>query len=137
VSDLLIAAAIVAAVVLVALVIRRTQSDAPTQLAKYAVPDQLDRADFDEPDVAWLLVVFTSATCSACQNVLTAVAPLASDELCVQEAEYLRDRELHDRYAIDAVPALVLADETGLVRYTALGPQKSAELWLAVSDVVA
>ncbi len=86
-SDLVIAAVIIAAVVLVALVIRRTQSDVPTQMEKYAVPDQLDRADFDRPDAAWLLVVFTSATCSACQNVLTAVAPLASDELCVQEAE--------------------------------------------------
>jgi thioredoxin-related protein len=136
VSDLIIAAGIIAAVVLVALVIRRTQSDVPTQIAKYAVPGQLDRADFDKPDNTWLLVVFTSATCSACQNVLTAVAPLASDDLCVQEVEYVRDRDLHDRYAIDAVPALVLADETGLVRYSALGPQKSAELWLAVSDVV-
>ncbi len=136
VGDLAIAAAIVVAVLVVALIIRRVQTDAPTQMQKYAAPDQLDRADFDMPEAKWLLVVFTSATCEVCKGVLGAVAPLASDEVCVQEVEFVSDRSLHDRYDIDAVPTLVLADETGLVRYSALGPQKAAELWIAVSDVV-
>ncbi|MFV1989510.1 MAG: TlpA family protein disulfide reductase [Acidimicrobiales bacterium] len=135
-GELAIAAGIVVAVLVVAFILRRAQSDAPMQMRKYSAPDQLDRADFEMPDAKWLLVVFSSETCRVCKGVLGAVAPLASDEICVQEVEFVRDSGLHERYGIDAVPTLVLADETGLVRYSALGPQKAAELWIAVSDVV-
>ena len=54
---------------------------------------------------------------------------LASKAVVVQEAEYVRDRTLHDRYNIDAVPALVIADSLGVVRYGHLGPINMGAGW--------
>lgn len=133
--QLLVALLIGALALGVAFVLRRQSVDAPTQLSKYGAPDQLDRNDFDSTS-SWLVVVFTSATCQACQSVLTAVAPLADDSLSVIEVEYLVQGDLHKRYQIEAVPTLVLADSQGVVRYSALGPQKAVDLWAAVSEAL-
>jgi hypothetical protein len=58
---------------------------------------------------------------------------LASKEVVVQEAEYVRDRKLHDRYGIDAVPALVIADSQGVVQFGHLGPVSATDLWAAMA----
>jgi hypothetical protein len=62
----LIAVAIVAlAAGVAAIVNRRRRADAPTQ-PRYAIPAQLDRADFCEPSAPWLVAVFSSETCPTC-----------------------------------------------------------------------
>ena len=76
-------------------------------------PAQVDRADFARPDAPWLVAVFTSATCSTCAGVWERAQPLASDAVAVQEVEHGRDRALHDRYGIDAVPATLVVDADG------------------------
>jgi len=130
---LLVAAAIVAAAAVVAVVIRsRRRTDAPTQ-PRATVPAQLDRTDFPRPEAAWLVVVFTSATCHTCADVAAKVAVLESDDVAVAEIEYGRGRERQQRYGIDAVPAVVVADVDGVVRRSFLGPVTATDLWAAVA----
>ena len=42
-------------------------------------------------------------------------------------------RDLHERYAIDAVPALLVADQMGAVQASFLGPVTATDLWAAVA----
>jgi len=119
---------------IVALVLRRrTTVEAPTQPAQYGVPVQLDRADFERPDAPWLVVVFTSATCDACASVVDKASVLASEEVAVQAVEFSADRALHERYDIEAVPMLLVADGDGVVRASFLGSPSAADLWAAVA----
>jgi hypothetical protein len=60
---------------------------------------------------------------------------LASPAVAVVEAEFSAERELHRRYAIDAVPALVLADRDGVVRRSFVGRVSATDLWAAVAEV--
>jgi hypothetical protein len=144
-DDVMLRLAVVAAVVVVAGVVslrRRSRRQPPTQ-PRGEVPAQLDRADFDRADFdradspgaqkPWLVVVFTSATCDTCADVWRKAQVLASREVAVREVEFGRDRALHDRYRIDAVPALVIADALGVVRYGRLGPVSATDLWAAMA----
>lgn len=134
-DDVTLRLAVVAAVVVVAVAVslrRRSRRQPPTQ-PRGEVPAQLDRADFSSPAAPWLVVVFTSATCDTCADVWRKAQVLASREVSVCEVEYGRDRELHDRYRIDAVPALVIADADGVVRYGRLGPVSATDLWAAMA----
>ena len=103
-SELLLRIGAIAAVVLVAALVswrRRTTTAAPTQ-PRGAIPAQLDRSDFDSPEMPWLVVVFTSATCSACEDVAHKASVLVGREVAVQEAEYVRDvvyKQLHEIFA--------------------------------------
>jgi hypothetical protein len=133
-TRLLIVAAVVAAAVLVAYVVQRRRPEAPVRTG-FSVPDQLDRNDFTRPEAPWLVAVFSSATCATCADVWAKAQVLASDEVAVQELEYGRDRTLHDRYAIDAVPALVVVDRFGVVRRSFIGPVSATHLWAALAEV--
>ncbi len=134
VSRLAIAVAIVAIAVIVAVVQRRRRRvDAPTQPAVRA-PAQLDRHDFEGADTEWLLVVFTSATCQTCADVARKAQVVASSAVHVVEVEYGADRELHRRYAIEAVPTTVLAGHDGVVRMSFLGPVSATDLWAAIAE---
>jgi len=130
----LIVALIVVVVAVVAVIVRRRRiPDAPTQ-RRYTTPTQLDRNDFIRPDAPWLVAVFTSATCEACASVLAKAAVLDSTEVAVADVEYGADRALHERYSIDAVPTLVVADRHGVVVSAFLGPMTSTDLWAAVAE---
>ena len=128
---LLLAAMLAAVAVVLALVLQRRRPHAPTQ-PWGAVPAQLDRQDFDRPEAPWLLAVFTSATCETCAGVWDKARVLASEDLAVQELEAVRDRALHQRYGIDAVPLVVLADAQGVVVAHLLGPVPAGQLWETV-----
>ena len=134
---LLIAAVLIAVAVIVALVVqRRTGSaDAPTQPASWTVPAQLDRADFAGPEIPWLVVLFSSATCDTCAGIRNKVELLASAEVVVQDVEAVADKALQQRYAIDAVPTLVIADAKGVVRASFVGPVTAADLWATMADL--
>ncbi len=112
---------------------RRRRPDAPVRTG-YAVPTQLDRADFDRPDAPWLVAVFTSATCDTCAGVWDRARPLESPMVAVQEAELVVRRDLHERYAIEAVPATLVADAEGVVVRSFLGPVTATDLWAAVAE---
>ena len=128
--------AIVVAVVVVAIVVnvvaRRRRVTTPTQ-GDRELPTQLDRADFGGADAPWLLAVFTSASCGTCADVVRKAEVLACADVAVREVEFTRDRALHARYAIDAVPSTVVADARGVVRWSVLGPVTATDLWAAMA----
>jgi hypothetical protein len=135
VERLLVALVVVAVAVVVAAVFeRRARRDAPTQ-PTWRVPAQLDRADFPRPEAPWLVAVFTSATCDTCAGAASKAAVLACDEVAVVEVEVGAEPALHQRYAIDAVPTLVVADAAGVVQAHFIGPVTATDLWAAVAEV--
>ena len=117
----------------VSLVLRRRKTDAPTQ-GNYQIPTQLDRGDFVSPDAPWLVAIFTSSTCDACADVAKKAMVLASPDVAVQRIDYIDNPDLHKRYKIDAVPALVIVDQRGVVHKSFLGPMKAQDLWAAVAE---
>ncbi len=126
---------LVAVAVAVAVVIeRRRRPDAPTNVG-HALPDRVDRRDFPRPEAPWLVAVFTSPTCSTCAGVWDKARHLASDDVAVHEAELGAARDLHARYAVTAVPALVVADASGDVRAAFLGPVTATDLWATVAEL--
>lgn len=132
--QLLLAVAIVVVAAGVAEVVRRRRRvDPPTQ-QRHQLPTQVDRADFVRPDAPWLVVVFTSATCSTCADVTQKAAVVESADVAVQVVTYQDDRPLHDRYRIDAVPGLVLVDAEGVSRAAFVGPITATDLWAAIAE---
>ena len=124
-----------AAAVLVAWWLRRRQRPDPPSQPAYSVPVQLDRADFARPEAPWLVAVFSSATCLTCRGTWEKAAVLASEAVAVEEVEAVERRDLHRRYGIDAVPAVVVADAEGVVRASFLGEPSAADLWAALADL--
>ena len=127
------AGVLVVLAVAVAVVLQRRRPDPPTA-PRWAVPAQVDRADFTGRDAPWLVVVFTSATCTSCRRAVAAAGPLATAEVAVQEVEVGAHGDLHRRYGIDAVPTVVLADGGGVVRASFVGPPTATDLWAAVAE---
>lgn len=131
----LLAIVLAAVVVAVALVLQRRRPDPPSSSgADHSAPPQLDRHDFVRPDAPWLVVVFTSATCSTCADVWAKAEVLASDEVAVQQVEAVQDRALHQRYQVGAVPIVVIADARGVVVDSFLGPVSATHLWAALAE---
>ena len=131
---LIVALVIVAVVAIVATVVRRRRvPDAPTQ-RRFTAPEQLDRDDFARPDAPWLVAVFSSATCDVCAQVVQKANVLDCRDVAVVEVEYSADRALHERYSIDAVPTVVVADAAGVAVATFLGPMTATDLWAAVAE---
>lgn len=129
---LLLAVAVVAVAAIVAQVVRRRRvPDAPTQ-PRYELPAQLDRGDF--AGAGWLVAVFTSDTCSTCADVVSKAEVVASEEVDVEIVSFQRRKDLHERYDIDAVPCLVIADGSGVVHRGFVGPVTATDLWAAVAD---
>lgn len=130
----LIALVIVAVVGVVAVLARRRRRpDAPTQ-RRFVAPTQLDRNDFPRADAPWLVAVFSSSTCEVCAKVIAKATVLECADVAVVDVEYSAHRALHERYAIEAVPTLVLADARGVVVSTFLGPVTATDLWAAVAE---
>lgn len=132
-TNLLAALVAISVAFAVATLVSRRRDDAPTQVS-HNVPTQLDRRDFDSVNALWLVAVFTSATCHTCADVLSKASILACTDVAVVDVEYGRRGDLHTKYAIDAVPTLVVADADGAVRSAFLGPVKAQDLWAAVAE---
>jgi hypothetical protein len=99
------------------------------------VPAQLERFDFVRPDAPWLVALFSSSTCEVCAAVWERAQIVESDEVAVQNLDAGADKQVHERYRIDAVPLLVIVDADGAVRRHFLGPVNAAELWGALAEL--
>lgn len=131
-----IAVVVALAAVVVALVLnRRSRPDTPASPSNYAAPVHLERSDFDRPEVPWLVAVFSSSTCLACADVWEKAHQLESTDVVVQDVEAVADKALHDRYKIDAVPMVVVADSDGDVRASFIGVPTAADLWSALAEL--
>ena len=126
----LVAVAVAAA----AVIGRRTTRAAPVRTGTSA-PGQLDRADFARPDAPWLAVLFSSETCLSCQGAWEKVELLESDAVAVERVSFQADRERHERYGVDAVPLVLVADAAGVVQATFLGPPSAADLWASLAEL--
>ena len=134
-QQLLLAVVLAAVAVAVAAVLRRRQRvEAPTQ-PRHVSPRQLDRADFCRPDAPCLVAVFTSSTCQSCAAMADKAAVLESAQVAVDVLEVAERPALHRKYAITAVPLVVVADAGGVVRASFLGPASANDLWAAVAEV--
>ena len=127
---------IVGVVVVIALLAnlwqRKRQVDAPTQGAS-EVPSQIDRSDFVRPDAPWVVLAFTSATCQTCSDIERKVRVLETNSVAIQILEYTAERDLHERYKIDAVPTVLMANANGVVQANFLGPVSATDLWAALA----
>lgn len=128
--QLIVAVIVVGLGVLVAMYLRRRDAGAMTQGARWSIPAQLERRDFVDPEATRLVVVFSSDTCDACESTwqrvsaLVGSAPATATELVSYQAR----PDLHERYGIDAVPTLLVADAEGVVERSFVGPPDEAEL---------
>ena len=131
---LIILVAVAAAAATLAFLVQRRRPDAPIRTG-WTVPEQLDRRDFARPDAPWLVAVFTSASCDSCAAVVDVAGPLASDAVAVDVVEVGERRKVHDRYAVDAVPMVLLVDTLGVVRDHHLGPVSATHLWGSLAEL--
>ena len=133
-TQLLIAAVVlVVALVVGAVLRRRSVVDAPTQPV-FSAPAQIDRADFADASAPWLVAVFSSASCGACADVVRKAKVLACAEVAVDDVEYTTSAVLHRKYHVEAVPIVVVADQAGVVRANFVGPISATDLWAAVAE---
>ena len=114
-------------------ILSRRRRDAPTQSLNSS-PTQLDRTDFVYPSTPWLVVVFTSATCHTCADIEIKARVLESESVAVQILEYGAQRDLHQKYSIEAVPTLLIVDSEGVVVQNFVGPVTATDLWTALAS---
>ena len=131
---LIVVVAVVAVAALLAKFLQRRKPQAPTQ-PKMEVPAQVDRNDFPQPEVQWLVAVFSSASCATCIDVVAKSQALATSQVVVANVEYPERKDLHDRYGIDAVPTIVVVDTDGVVRGSFIGPVSATDLWAGVAEI--
>ncbi len=129
----LLACGLIVVAIVVARVLERRRPAAPTQPENRELPAQLDRADFAGGDKAVLVVVFSSATCDTCAAAISKAKVVESAEVAYDEVPWQSRRDLHDRYAIDVVPATLVADDQGVVRSSFIGNPSATDLWAAVA----
>lgn len=100
-----------------------------------SIPEHLNRKDFDEPTSPWLVVVFTAKSCATCAGVMERANELASSQVTVQEIEFSSERALHQRYRVDAVPLVLIANETGAVQRAFVGPTSATDLRAGLAEL--
>ena len=133
--QLLLACALAAVIIVVVRFLQqRRGADAPTQ-PTWQFPAQLDPNDFVTENGQWMVVVFTSSTCSTCADVAAKAQVLESPSVSVNTVDYIDNVELHQRYEIDAVPITVIADESGVVKRGFIGPVTATDLWAGLAEV--
>jgi hypothetical protein len=134
VDRVLLAVAIALAVAALAMLLQRRRPEPPTQ-RQWAVPAQLDRTDFDRPGAPWLVAVFSSATCGGCVAAVDRAQAVASADVAVQDVEFTACRDLHNRYNVETVPMLVVADREGVVRAHFIGTPREGEIENAFAEL--
>ena len=124
----------VAIAALVAMLLSRGHQAAPAANT-HTIPRQLNRGDFKGATRPWLVAVFTASTCATCAGVMERARHLDSSYVVVQELELSTDKAIHERYGVDAVPMVLIADETGAVQRAFLGPTTAADLWASLAEL--
>ncbi len=133
-TTLVVVVVLLALGVLLAELLKRRKPEPPSQ-RKWGVPEQLDRSDFFRPEAPWLVVAFTSETCDSCASVVPKVQVLESQSVATAILPFQENKALHERYGIDAVPTVVIADSDGVVRSNFVGPASAADLWAAIAEL--
>ena len=129
-----VAAAVLAIAVVIAWRIRTRRPQA-VPFPAMTVPRQLHRADFPRADAPWLVAYFSSVSCGACKDLAPKVQVLECTQVAIHESSFETDRDTHTRYAIQALPMILIADTEGIVRRAFVGATTATDLWAAVAEV--
>lgn len=136
-ATVLVAVGLMVVAVVVALVIQARTDRTPAR-GRWPVPTQIHAADLPGGrDVAVLL--FSSATCDTCEQVRGVLAELREDlrdAVGVADVSVQDQPAIHERYGVEAVPTLVVADAAGVVRASWVGPVRVDELEAALGALV-
>ena len=81
------------------------------------------------------MLVFSSTACESCTRAAAKASVLASPQVAYQDVSYQQRADLHERYGIEAVPTIVLADHDGVVRASFVGVPTATDLWAALAEV--
>jgi hypothetical protein len=127
--------ALVVAALAVAWVLQRRTRPEPAPGPSWNVPALVTREAFVRPDAPWLVVLFSSSTCLACQGTWEKISPLESDDVAIERVDSIEQKDVHDRYGIDAVPMTLIVDLAGTVRRDFVGPVTATDLWAAVAEL--
>jgi Thioredoxin len=114
--------------------LRRARPEGPPRDA-YPVPRQLARVDFTRPDAPWLVAYFSSQTCASCQGLGPKVAALECGDVATCEVSFESRRDVHERYGIEAIPMILIADAEGVVRRAFVGATTATDLWAGCAEV--
>lgn len=129
-----LAVGLVVVALVIAALIRRRQPDPPIGARDWEVPAQLDRRDFVEPDKQWLVAVFTSNTCDSCEKATAKAAVLAGETVAYEVVPWQERKALHERYGVEVVPMILVADREGVVQRSFIGVPSATDLWAAVAE---
>jgi hypothetical protein len=80
------------------------------------------------------VAVFTSETCDSCARAIAKASVLESPQVAYEEIPWQTRRDLHDRYRVDTVPLIVLADAQGVVQRSFVGTPSFTDLAVAVAE---
>ena len=105
---------------IVAYTANNRRTDSPS-VPKSSLPIQVDRNDFDMPEIKWLLVFFSSESCSSCIQVREILSGIPLNSIHLQEVSYPQGKNLHTRYAINSVPIVLIANLEGVVTWSYAG----------------
>ena len=130
---MLLAAFLVVVAAVAAALLGRRRPDAPTQ-NRVQIPRQLDRNDFPHAAAPWLLVVFSSKTCESCQRVSEQAERLQSDQVAYCDISWQVRRDLHERYGVNDVPLVLIADHDGVVQRSFVGVPNPDDLVAALAE---
>ena len=131
---LVLVVVLVAVALAVAALLRRGQPDAPIGSGDWEVPAQLDRRDFAEPEKPWLVAVFTSNTCDSCEAATAKASVVAGDNVAYEVVPWQERKALHERYGVEVVPMILVADPEGVVQRSFIGVPSATDLWAAVAE---
>lgn len=131
---LVLVVALVVVALVVAALLRRRPADAPTGSGDWEVPAQLDRRDFAGADKPWLVAVFTSNTCDSCERAMAKAEVVAGETVAYEVIPWQERRALHERYGVEVVPLILVADADGVVQRSFIGVPSATDLWAAVAD---
>ncbi|MBN39682.1 MAG: hypothetical protein CL457_03315 [Acidimicrobiaceae bacterium] len=106
--------------IIVAYIANNRRTDSPS-VPKGSLPIQVDRRDFDMPDMKWLLVFFSSESCSSCIQVREILSGIPMNSIHIQEVSFPQGNNLHSRYAINSVPIVLIANLEGVVIWSYAG----------------
>jgi len=128
----LVVGAVIIAAAVSALASRSTTSASAE--TEHHIPEQLDVPDFRSTSTGRMLVVFSSSKCHTCALVVDAVSQINLLGLVVDVVDIETRPDLHAKYDIDAVPTTLLAESSGRVVKSFLGPVGRELLEQAISD---
>ncbi|MEM7285324.1 MAG: hypothetical protein AAF480_03150 [Actinomycetota bacterium] len=135
---LVVVLVVVAVAAAIAYLVNGRSPDAPST-PQFAAPQQLDRSDFERPETPWLLALFSSETCLSCHDARAVLSDVSFSSVVVQDLPVESHKAVHDRYGVDAVPIVTLADTEGVVRWSWLGapPQEAVRDALVDAGIIA